>query len=75
MENSNNLVSISHLFMPINSTNIIIDCYGNSWKQITSTGYQRVFDKFFWPFDPRDNENMLGEYPPSISEVEKVRNK
>lgn len=71
-----NINDVSALFKYEVSDIIITDSKGYCWKKITSNdGYQRICDKFFWPFNPLNNDNFIGEFPPSIEEVEIVRNK
>lgn len=60
---------ITDLFRPIQTTNTILDTAGNEWKQITATGYLRKIDKFFWPFNPLNNNNIFNQFPPSIEEM------
>ena len=63
----------ANVFCPVNTTNTIFDAEGNEWEQITMTGYRRKCDKFFWPVDPRNKDNHLGELPPTVAEIVKMR--
>jgi len=60
-------------FHPIQSDKIITDNEGNIWKQITALGWQRQEDKFFWPANPTNKDNTFGSLPPTIEELEKIR--
>lgn len=52
-----------------------IEVDGLFWIRETVCGYRREKDDFFWPHDPRNNNNCLKRYPPSIEKIEKMRNK
>ena len=55
------------------NNNNIVDEEGNKWIQITATGYSRVCDNFFWPFDPRNTDNWMGSLPHTVSQVATMR--
>ena len=59
-----NMITIAELFRPVTSNHTVTDSDGNVWQQITATGYQRQCDKFFWPVNPLNNNNFLGQLPP-----------
>ena len=56
-------------FHPIQSDKIITDDSGNTWKQITDSGWRRQEDEFFWPANPTNIDNSFGTLPPTIEEV------
>ena len=70
----NGSIPLAEAFRLITISNSIVDREGNLWEQITTTGWQRQKDEFFWPFDPTNNNNMCEIYPPSIQEVAISRN-
>ena len=63
----------ANVFCQVNTTNDVIDAEGNEWEQITMTGYRRKCDKFFWPADPRNKDNHLGQLAPTVADVVKMR--
>jgi hypothetical protein len=74
MENKPETISVDiNSFRIINSNNIITTNNGDKWKQITLTGYLRLEDNFFWPVDPRNNNNTLNMFPPTIDNIKKER--
>ncbi len=60
-------------FRVIDSNDIIVDSYGEKWKRITSMGWFRNSDGFFWPGDPTNSNNMMNSLPPTVSHVKQIR--
>ncbi len=58
---------IADLFRPITNGEIIVDPYGKQWKQMTTTGYLRMEDHFYWPADPRHANHIMNSLPPTVS--------
>ena len=63
------MIPLSESFRPVDSTHTITDAEGNIWYQITANGYQRECDTFFWPGDPTNDNNHMGQLPPSVKEI------
>jgi len=62
-------------FRPIKSKKIIVDAVGESWTQITALGWERDSDKFFWPGDPTNTDNMMNSLPHTVDQVAIMRNR
>ena len=60
-------------FRPVNSNRTITDKHGEIWKQVTALGWYRQSDKFFWPGDPTNCNNMQGCSAPTVEQVELER--
>ena len=73
MTNIGGGVNWTEAFRPVKSNNTVVDSEGNEWKQITSTGYERIVDGFFWPADPRNSDNDMESLPHSVEMVAKMR--
>ena len=71
--NLNGDIPITEIFRPVNTNLTITDKYGETWRQETALGFRRVSDNYFWPCDPRNNDNFMGVYPPTISDIKKQR--
>ena len=69
----NGNIPISEMFRPVLSNNVITDSNGKQWKQITALGWYRLEDKFFWPADPTNTNNLIGNLPPTVEEIKKNR--
>lgn len=59
-------IPVSEIFRPVNNKFTISTEDGEMWKQVTGTGFRRVSDQYFWPCDPRNATNFLGQMPPSV---------
>ena len=53
----------------------LTDADGNVWVQVSRTGFQRTVDQFFWPCNPLDENNFLGQLPPSVALIAARRNR
>ena len=69
----NNLLYNVESFRPIISNVYIIDNSNKKWKQVSSNGWIRLEDNFFWPANPNNKNNWLNLLPPSVEDVKKTR--
>ena len=61
------------MFALSESNESCIDTSGNTWTNISGSGWRRQEDEFFWPCDPQNNNNIYRQYPPTIEKVAKTR--
>ena len=60
-------------FRLFKSNEVITDDQGDVWYRETAQGYRRKTDQYFWPFDPRNSNNIANMLPPSIIELDEER--
>ena len=66
-------INLEECYRLVSDNNKIQDQDNNFWIKITATGYKRIYDDFFWPFDPRNTNNPFDRLPPSINEIKMLR--
>jgi hypothetical protein len=71
--NLNKNIHWTESFRPVTSDKTITDQRYDLWRQITATGWERISDNYFWPCDPRNENNFIGQLPPTIIELDKER--